>query len=540
MSQTEQHPNTWVRDAPTSAPPVQEAPNRKRSNSQSQVIAPLMSLYPQNSGLAGASSARRAAAKDHKPQPQKRHQAEYYVTLTPLNDTFVKKHIHVPYYPETCKLGRPTGTKVKPYVTNGYFDSRVLSRNHACMYIEPKSGQLMIQDMGSSNGTFVNLEKIAADAVPINIGDIVNLGFNIQVETSHKQISARIENINVVSNNPKGSVLSVLPQLSPEIINNFSVSEMKHFDFIQSIFSLVLGIKEIEETTSVELEFPASKFLKSFENAMFADVLPSMDDLFNATTDPNNNAGIFTNSRIINSNDLESTLEVLTVNLAKVKQQNATLKTLESFLNNYLTRVNDLNRSYLKAETGKVDEKFEQGLKVEREKLHKMAEEHRRSTDQHREMVQSLEGEVNKLKADKIELTNKLEEHNKLKWVISSDNDLHFGNDPLDHDSTRSRGTSSSKRDTIDIASFDFGSGKSLKDISPDASEEVEEISNSSDVESEERENEIGHHLQPHAPKQENPYNSYIQLHLADYKNQGVVLGFFVVVAGFLYQNSTR
>ena len=56
----------------------------------------------------------------------------------PLNDTFIKKHLPVATYPETTKLGRPTGTKFKPDVTNGYFDSRVLSRNHAQFILIPK------------------------------------------------------------------------------------------------------------------------------------------------------------------------------------------------------------------------------------------------------------------------------------------------------------------------------------------------------------------------------------------------------------------
>lgn len=551
MSVTENYPRAWRKTTPASHSSAgQEGQNRKRSNSQSQVVAPLLSIYPQSAGLSGSSNRSRSAGKEGKNYPQKRHQAEYYVTLTPLNDTFVKKHIHVPYYPETCKLGRPTGTKVKPYVTNGYFDSRVLSRNHACMFIEPKTGQLMIQDMGSSNGTFVNLEKIATEPVPINIGDVVNLGFNIQVETSHKQISAKIENINVASNNPKGSVLSGLPQLTQDVINNFSASEMKHFDFIQSVFSLLLEKKEIEQEGTPEEESPGLKTLKAFERAMFTDMMPSIEDSLASTTGLNNNAGIFSNSRIVNSNDLESTIEVLTVNLAKVKQQNTTLKTLETFMSNYLNRLNDINSTYLKTEVDKYDAALESNLRTERDKWQKMIDEHERKSAEQRKIMATLEDELDRVKADKVDLTRKLEDQQRLTRTVSSDSELDFDSQSFNDRTDRKviPQTPEKQANGADISALDFCSttGKSLKDVSPDASEEVEEISNSSDVESEDsprakEAGDVGTTLHgENATAVKNHFIIHMLLQLSQYKNQGVVLGFFVVVAGFLYQSSSK
>lgn len=232
------------RDPGHLAPPRDNL-TRKRSNSQSQVIPTPVPVQARSQTKA-ASNGKPAAPKKSKSSStvQERHQAEFYVTLVPLNDTFVRKHIHVPYFPDLCKLGRPTGLKVKPSVSNGYFDLRVLSRNHACLFIEPKLGQLMIQDMGSSNGTYVNQEKISSEPVPINIGDRVNLGFNIQVETSHKQISAVVEDINIVSNTPSVPVLEGMPKLTPDAISKLTGSEKRHLDFIQDVYEQIQGKKK--------------------------------------------------------------------------------------------------------------------------------------------------------------------------------------------------------------------------------------------------------------------------------------------------------
>jgi hypothetical protein len=50
--------------------------------------------------------------------------------LYPLDDTFVPKHITLPNG-QHVKIGRQTNAKTVPGERNGYFDSKVLSRQHA-------------------------------------------------------------------------------------------------------------------------------------------------------------------------------------------------------------------------------------------------------------------------------------------------------------------------------------------------------------------------------------------------------------------------
>lgn len=55
--------------------------------------------------------------------------------LYPLNDSFVPKHIALSHG-QHVKIGRQTNAKTAPGERNGYFDSKVLSRQHAEVWEE--------------------------------------------------------------------------------------------------------------------------------------------------------------------------------------------------------------------------------------------------------------------------------------------------------------------------------------------------------------------------------------------------------------------
>lgn len=56
--------------------------------------------------------------------------------LVPLNETFVPKQIALHKTGGRVKIGRQTNAKTLPNGTNGYFDSKVLSRMHAEVWCE--------------------------------------------------------------------------------------------------------------------------------------------------------------------------------------------------------------------------------------------------------------------------------------------------------------------------------------------------------------------------------------------------------------------
>ena len=217
----------------------------------------------------------------------KRNPAVYFVTLSSLNDTFVKKHLLVPYYPETRKLGRPAGAKIKPDSTNGYFDLRVLSRSHAAMYMDA-TGKLMLKDLGLSNGTYVNDERIGSEPVEIHIGDSIYLGFNIAVMS------------NFLSS---------------------SVPEVGQYNYVQNVLDKLRG-KEPLEAVSVDLP-------------LFAD----MGMVEGAAKIGTENVGMYKNSNLVTAPAVLAAARTLAVAVATLKQHNNTLLSVEQFLTKYKENV---------------------------------------------------------------------------------------------------------------------------------------------------------------------------------------------------------
>lgn len=82
--------------------------------------------------------------------------------LHPLNDTFVPKTISL-VGGQRVKIGRQTNVKTIPGERNGFFDSKVLSRQHAEVWEE--GGKIYIKDVKSSNGTFINSERLSLEGV---------------------------------------------------------------------------------------------------------------------------------------------------------------------------------------------------------------------------------------------------------------------------------------------------------------------------------------------------------------------------------------
>lgn len=118
--------------------------------------------------------------------------------LYPLNDTFIPKHISL-HNGQRVKIGRQTNTKTIPGERNGYFDSKVLSRQHAEIW--EVSGKIYIKDVKSSNGTFINGERLSPEGVesePFELknDDIVEFGIDIIGEdnktTIHHKVAARV------------------------------------------------------------------------------------------------------------------------------------------------------------------------------------------------------------------------------------------------------------------------------------------------------------------------------------------------------------
>ncbi|XP_044759229.1 sarcolemmal membrane-associated protein isoform X2 [Coccinella septempunctata] len=85
---------------------------------------------------------------------------------------------------EHVKVGRSVArARAKP--NNAIFDCKVLSRNHAVLWYE--NGKFFLQDTKSSNGTFVNNNKLTPETEhhEVSSGDIVQFGVDV-VENNRK------------------------------------------------------------------------------------------------------------------------------------------------------------------------------------------------------------------------------------------------------------------------------------------------------------------------------------------------------------------
>lgn len=128
--------------------------------------------------------------------------------LTPMNGTFERKTIQVPFYPDVIRIGRQTNAKTIPTAINGYFDSKVLSRQHAEVWAD-RNGKIWIRDIKSSNGTFVNgqrlsLENKDSDPHELRESDMLELGIDIVSEDQktvvHHKVAARVEHAGFINN----------------------------------------------------------------------------------------------------------------------------------------------------------------------------------------------------------------------------------------------------------------------------------------------------------------------------------------------------
>jgi pSer/pThr/pTyr-binding forkhead associated (FHA) protein len=127
------------------------------------------------------------------------------LALLPMNGTFERKQISVPFFPDVLRIGRQTNAKTVPTPSNGFFDSKVLSRQHAEVWAE-RNGKIWIRDVKSSNGTFVNGHRLSPenrDSEPqeLHQHDTLELGIDIVSEDQkvivHHKVSAKVEYVGI-------------------------------------------------------------------------------------------------------------------------------------------------------------------------------------------------------------------------------------------------------------------------------------------------------------------------------------------------------
>ncbi|XP_033149335.1 transcription initiation factor TFIID subunit 1 isoform X1 [Drosophila busckii] len=86
---------------------------------------------------------------------------------------------------QECKVGRLIA-KSKASEGNAIFDCKVLSRNHAMLWYTP-DGRFWVKDTKSSNGTFINDNKLGNEPSELHYGDTVKFGVEV-IENSRQEV----------------------------------------------------------------------------------------------------------------------------------------------------------------------------------------------------------------------------------------------------------------------------------------------------------------------------------------------------------------
>jgi len=118
--------------------------------------------------------------------------------LEPIGESFSEKRINLAN--DILKVGRKISAKNPPEPYNGIFESKVLSRAHAEIWND--KGKVMIKDVGSSNGTFINGKRISEEGQPsasfeLHTGDVLEFGIDIKNEEGddilYRKVSAKVK-----------------------------------------------------------------------------------------------------------------------------------------------------------------------------------------------------------------------------------------------------------------------------------------------------------------------------------------------------------
>ncbi|GAB7345994.1 hypothetical protein MBLNU457_4768t2 [Dothideomycetes sp. NU457] len=178
------------------------------SGSQSSAASAISALHtpsiPSQQQLANGQAQQNGALRNGNQQ-----EVPALLYLLPMNGTFERKTISVPYYPDILRIGRQTNAKTAPTPANGFFDSKVLSRQHAEVYAE-RNGRIFIRDVKSSNGTFVNGKRLSpenkeSEPHELREQDVLELGIDIVSEDQktvvHHKVAARVEHAGIYTQN---------------------------------------------------------------------------------------------------------------------------------------------------------------------------------------------------------------------------------------------------------------------------------------------------------------------------------------------------
>ncbi|KAH8338619.1 hypothetical protein KR074_004249 [Drosophila pseudoananassae] len=146
---------------------------------------------------------------------------------------------------QECKVGRLIA-KSKASEENAIFDCKVLSRNHAILWYTA-DGRFWVKDTKSSNGTFINDNKLGNDPAELHYGDIVKFGVEV-IENSRQEVhGCIIARVTLFLPDGREAISFESDQLQLTGPNRISLDE------IQRLNSFLLEAAQREKTLKAKL-----------------------------------------------------------------------------------------------------------------------------------------------------------------------------------------------------------------------------------------------------------------------------------------------
>ncbi|KAJ5801162.1 uncharacterized protein N7518_003230 [Penicillium psychrosexuale] len=154
------------------------------------------------------------------------------VTLVPLfEDLYPLRTLTITDNDKTVPIGRASKRENRnrnPTAENAWFESQVMSRDHALLKILPNQNMVFITDCGSTHGTFLNGGKLVTDVnTPLRNGDIIRFGVDVdrgQEVFEPIEVSCKVEWLKPQHVVIPDDSISIKPDPSPST-NSFSVPE---------------------------------------------------------------------------------------------------------------------------------------------------------------------------------------------------------------------------------------------------------------------------------------------------------------------------
>lgn len=275
------------------------------------------------------------------------HRSQYSLVLglSSLNNTFDKKSIILPFYPDFLRLGRQTNAKTQPAPDNGYFDSRVLSRAHAEVWADYDTGRVWIKDSKSSNGTYVNAlrlgdEKSESEPHELRKNDIVELGIDIANDEGtsfvHRKICAKVDRISFMSLQARTPQMQFQGpqtqqlQLHPGQMNKQPDQYAQNGYAGDNAMNGTMSRNQRGQANGGAMR-PTRSFTESLDMALFGDMDASLEEL-SLSHSRSSVSGLFMNSGVASSAAMELIVKKLVAEIHATKVEYAKIQSVSKLL----------------------------------------------------------------------------------------------------------------------------------------------------------------------------------------------------------------